>query len=229
MLSRKQLLNKLSMMNLDVYETVSDIFEENAIQLLNFEEFGRFIKSHAIETVFYHYTYIKAEVLKIDDELLEETNPSETMMELIADEIEVYNATIDKVDFSRPCWVNLYFTYQGFMYYIEEADPWYEEEFDPPRFVLKSIIDKHVDEEADIQDEAKLKREKERENLRKQIMDDPEFHKCTNKQLRRNYGNNLFSGNEELQALFFKPKGGLYDMMILDYIEQIWRDSKQMK
>ena len=229
MLSKEQLLEKLSMMGLDVYETISDVIEDTSIQLVNFEELCRFIKNHNIDTVFYHYSYVDEENLQIDDEILEKVRPGKIMLELMEQEIEEYNESVCKLDFSKPYWLSVYFTYQNFMYYIEE-DYWFQEEgFETPKLALINIMSKYLDKAVEMQDASKVERQRGREKLREQILNDEEFYRCTNQRLRGTYITSLLADNAELQALFRTPEGRLYDIMAVDFIEIIWKDYKEMQ
>ena len=66
---------------------------------------------------------------------------------------------------------------------------------------------------------------KKREQLREEILQDEEFGKCTNQQLRRVYASKLFR-DKEIQELFYSPLYGNYDIRISDFVEDIWREYK---
>ena len=68
---------------------------------------------------------------------------------------------------------------------------------------------------------------KKREQLRLQILNDEEFHRCTNRSLRNAYSKRLFENNQELQSLFYDYENKeFYDIPIYLFIEEIWKEYK---
>ncbi len=65
-----------------------------------------------------------------------------------------------------------------------------------------------------------------RNKLREQILNDEEFQKCTNIELRRMYANKILKNSNNNRSLFYSEKGGLYDVPINTFIEDVWREYK---
>ena len=72
MLTKKQLIDKFTKMNMNCYEVLSDISEETAFRLTNFEQLCLFANNHNIDAIFYCFEYASAENLEITDSLLDE-------------------------------------------------------------------------------------------------------------------------------------------------------------
>ena len=76
------------------------------------------------------------------------------------------------------------------------------------------------------QEEARLKREELRGQLRKKLLADPDFHKCTNKELRMSYAQKLCNADKSIQDLFYSPNHKIYDITIGTFIEEVWKEYK---
>lgn len=227
MIEKDKLIKCLSEMGMDVYETASDVDGETAIQLLNFAEFCRFVQKHKIETIFYHYSYATAEAFQIDDEIIEKLNIDDEILKVVKHEFDCYNQRLNDIDFNKPYCLSLYCIYQNFVFFIEENDYWFNGlGVKMPETVALELIDKYFEDIIEAKEAAKGRRAEQREVLRERILSDENFHKCSNQQLRRAYANKLFDGNDELQGLFCSKEHGLYDVSILTFIEEIWREYK---
>ncbi len=227
MFTKEQLIVVLNSMGLDVYETLSDVDPDNSIELQNFDEFCRFIKNHQIDTVYYHFSYILPECLQIDDDTTNNLKFKDYMIETLSEEIENYNNSVLKLDFSKPYSLSLYCAYQNFIYFIEEDDYWFKDEgFDTPEKAVINLADKYIEKIEIAKSEMEQKRKYELEKLRTQILKDEDFHKCTNEQLRRAYANRLFKDNSTLQNLFFSKNDGYFDFTVQSFIDKIWKEYK---
>lgn len=230
MVLKEQLVQTLKAMKLDVYETVSDVEQDSSIQLLNFDELCRFIQKHNVDTVFYHYAYTSSEALEIDNEVIEQLNVDGDMLEVLEEKFDEYNKSILKLDFGKPYSLTIYCTYQNFVYFVTEIDFWFKDEgIELPLQAAISLVNKYRDDIIETKKSARQKRDHGRTQLRNQILNDENFHKCSNIQLRRAYAQKLFNGNHELQSLFSSKEHGLYDIPIQTFIEEIWREYKESK
>lgn len=227
MLEKEALVNKLTSLNLDVYETETDVIQERAIQLSNLEELCRFLQKHSISTVFFHYSYVSAETLEISAEVIETLRVDNEILELMEEKFLEYNMDVYSLDFDKPCMLSVFVTHQGFMYYIEEEDFWFVEEgYGEPKTMAKLLVNEYFDEIVKIREMSKEKRIDGREKLRQRLLEDKDFHKCTNNQLRRAYANKLYNDDPKVKELFYSPKYGIYDIPFNVFIETVWKEYK---
>ena len=95
-----------------------------------------------------------------------------------------------------------------------------------PKRIAISMIEEKLEAIENKKEEAHLKREELRRQLREKLLADPNFHKCTNKELRRSYTQKLCNADKSIQDLFCSPKHGIYDIMIGAFIEEVWKEYK---
>lgn len=132
------------------------------------------------------------------------------------------------LDFTKPILLTVYCVFQGVAYSVEEKDYWFiDEGFDMPETAALEIVTRYLEDIADTKKANAEKIYKEREVLKRQILKDREFQACTNVTLRRGYADKLCRGNKYIHDLFYMERGGLKDITILTFIEQIWREYKQ--
>lgn len=222
----KQLLSALNEGNFDYYEIASSINEEASIQLVDFKQLCCFMKKHNINTVFYHLEYICAEDLQITEGVLDDLHIDDEIIDVMREEFNQYNRAVGNLDYSRPYLLAVSCLYQGNTVYILESDYWFEEwGYRNPKAAAISMIKEKLDDIECKKEEAFLKREELRNQLRKRILADANFHKCTNKGFRRAYLQTLWK-DKSIQKLFYSPKDGFYDIRIETFIEDIWREYK---
>jgi hypothetical protein len=95
-----------------------------------------------------------------------------------------------------------------------------------PEQAVYTITQEKVDELKNEKEEVYIKREEARKQLRKRILNDPNFYTCTNKDLRRIYTRELVKTDKSIEALFYSPLCGLYDIGINTFVEDVWREHK---
>lgn len=226
MKTEKELLNILE--NVNVYKLNTEIQIENLIELDNLEDLIRFVHDNNIGSIFYYYSYLDGYTLTISEEDIdEELNIDKEILSTLQNEFDKYNDEVSKLNFSNPISLNVYCIYEGIMLFTEEDDSWYiEEGFYTPEMACKTIMKNHL-EEIELKKKEKMdKIKKGREELYQKMLDDKEFHKCTNMALRRIYGDKMFKQNIENQRLFWSKKGGLYNMSINEFIDYVWNEYK---
>ena len=225
--TQKLLLKKFEEMNLDHYETESDINEKISIRLKNFDQLCLFIKNHSIDTVFYHFEFAAAEALQITDDILNDLHIDDEIISVMQRDFDKYNRAVNSLDFSRPYILSVYCIYHGRTIYIVESDYWFQTSgYDNPKKAAISMIEERLEEIDQKKEDAYLVREELREQLRERLLADPNFHKCTNKDLRRAYTQKLYNTDDSIHELFYSPKHGVYDITIGAFIEEVWRDYK---
>ena len=222
----KQLIYKLDQMNLDYYEVESDINDDISIQLTDFDQLCLFIKKHNIDTVFYRFEYVSAEDLQITDKILDDLHIDNEIIDVMQKDFDKYNRSVGNLDFTQPYCLSVSCLYQGHIVYIWESDYWFKDwGFGHPKKIAVSMIEEKLDEIESKKEESILQREELRKQLREKILADTNFHKCTNKDLRRAYIQKLWK-DKNVQDLFYSPKHGLYDIRIDSFVEDIWREYK---
>ena len=222
MQTKESLLKIFEEMALDYYETLSDIDEE-AIELTDFEDFCRFVKKHKIDTVFYCFAYTSVKDYEITETLL--GNIDEEIVNVMREDFNKYNQEVNSLDFDRPVVLTISCLYQGRTIFVAECDNWLEElGYEDPKRTVYSMVQSRMDEIRNEKEEASAKREKLREKLREKILTDPDFHNCTNKDLRRLYTSKIVQADKSIEPLFYSPKFGLYDIGINIFVEDIWRE-----
>lgn len=227
MVFKENLERFLKEMNLDYYETASDISEETSIQLFDFEQLCLFIQKHNIDTVFYHYDYASADDLQITGNILADLHIDEEILAVMKQDFKKYNQAISHLDFARPYALTVYCIYQNQIIYIDEYDYWFRDMgYGIPEKAAITMIEDKLEEIDRKKEEAYEKRESLREQLRDQILSDKEFHKCTNRELRRSYTQKLCNNDTSIHDLFYSPRSGIFDIPIGTFIEEVWREYK---
>ena len=221
------LLQELSDLSLDVYELEQKIDETATLEFKCFEDFKMFLTKHGVDSVFYYYDYINQEVLLITDDVIRGMGISEDEISVVKNEIELYNAKVNELDFGKPFELCVVFIFEGQMYVINEYDYWFIElGFGLPQEQVKKIM---ADNKQKIDNQKRVIKEEidqKRNELREKILSDPEFHQCTNGKLRTAYAKRLFQGSQYTE-LFCKKGGGFYDLPAQYFIEEVWREHKR--
>ena len=88
MRTEKQLLQILNDNGIDCYEMASEINEDVAIQLVDFEQLFLFLKKHNIDTVFYRFEFPSADVLQITEDVLSELHIDDDIIEVMKKDFE---------------------------------------------------------------------------------------------------------------------------------------------
>lgn len=227
MLQKDILLKKLIDKQLHYYETVSDVSEDASIQLSGLDSLFTFMNQHSIDTVFFHFDYAAAEDLQITDPVLDTLNIDDDIRSVMKTTFQKYNDRIAQLDFSRPYALTVYCIYQGFIVYCDDYDYWFRDlGYSIPKKAALELIEEKLDAIESKMEEAAQERERKRDQLRQRILSDKNFHKCTNKELRRAYTQKLWNSDESIHALFYSPKLGLYDIRIDAFIDEVWKAYK---
>ena len=226
MYSKKDIIEKLKLLGCMSYETLSNVDENTAIRLLDFEALFSFIEKHSIGTAFYCFEYASAEDLQITESLIDEMCIDDEILSVVQADFENYNWKIKKLDFTRPYSLTVYCIYNNYILYVDECDYWFKDRgFEMPQKMARLMIEQKLDDIDNKKEEEYNKREELRNELKKKILADKEFHKCTNKELRRYYTQKLYN-SDETHGLFYSPKHGVYDIHLSTFIEEVWREYK---
>jgi hypothetical protein len=67
--------------------------------------------------------------------------------------------------------------------------------------------------------------------MKQNILADDSFYRCTNQSLRRSFTKNFLDkpSNSHYRDAFYSKEHGLYNILINDFVEDIWREFKQTK
>ena len=145
--TEKQLLQILNDNGIYCYEMASDINEDVAIQLVDFEQLFLFIKKHNVGTVFYHFEYPSADGLQITEDILSELHIDDDIIEVMKKDFDEYNRSVSNLDFSRPYLLSVGCLYQGQMVYIMESDYWFEDwGYGHPKKMANSMIEEKLED-----------------------------------------------------------------------------------
>lgn len=227
MRTEKEILDMFKNAKLDSFKLNTEFNETNTMELMTIEDLIEFSCKHKIDTMFYNYTFIDEDVLSITDELISKLRLDEDALSILQDKFDDYNQSLSKLDFSKPIYLKVYCIYQGIVFFIQEDDYWFiDQGFGLPERACIELANEHFE---DILTEKENKIQivtDARNKLREHILNDKEFHKCTNIELRRMYANKMFKNNELNRSLFYSEKGGLYDVPINTFIEHVWKEYK---
>lgn len=212
----------------DMYEIESSLDETTALRLKYFDDFLHFTQKHKIDSIFYHYSYASTEDFIVDNSEIYQLDISETTIAIFENKIHTYNNMIETLDFSRPYLLTIYVILEGFIYFVEEEDYWFFNEYklDIPKDFLMKLKNQHFKEIIGNEKNMSDERLAARELLKAQIIADEAFHKCTNAALRREYEYQLFQNNAQAKALFYHDRGYLYDIPPKTFIEKAWKEYK---
>lgn len=205
-------------------------FIEDAVFILDFEDFLSLIENNQISQVFIHEQYMEPDYYLITENTFKEIGVDANRVECLKEYIEEYNCSIESVDVEFPERVIVFLIWNGqrFYFIFENAILIDGEEVISGEEKLKELI---ILNEQSISEEDEIRRkliEKQREELRQYILDDPEFKECTNNRLRRNYIIRMFEGDNVPKALkqcWVNPNGFLFHVAF-DFIEAIWKEIK---
>lgn len=226
MISELELTSIMKKLKVDIYNTASDIIQDTSIELLSFEDLCRFIKNNNIGFVLYHYTFLEPEFLQITEEIVEQMKKRGVDLEVLRKEIDIYNNSVNQLDFDRPCCLSICCVYQNMIFYWEDLDFWYKEYgFERSEVAACLLLDKHSETIFKAHEESAHKRDEDRLQLRRLILNDEKFHSCTNRDLRRAYIDQLIRDNREVRDLFV-AQGGRPPIQKYPFIEDIWREYK---
>lgn len=232
MLDENKLIIFLNNNGFDVFNVTIQPNEKNVIQFKSFDNLLVFAKKHNIDTLFYQYIYISENDLIIDEDIIHDfarnfINNSCNTIDIINKKVEEYNKKVYELDYEKPISLEIYFIYQGFLYFTVEDDYWFiEKGFQSPKTAIIDIAEKNIEK---ISDEIAISNEirnKKREELRETLFNDKNFQNCTNQQLRRAYMQKLVRNNKDIYDLFFYNGGSWYDISPLAFAEEVWREYK---
>lgn len=227
MWSEEKLLELLKKSKIDGYKLNTAFDGINTMQLVNTEDLLFFSCRHNIDTVFYNYTFINEDALNITEDVTSNLKFDEDTLSVLQAKLDDYNKSLLKLEFNKPVYLEVYCIYQGVVFFIREDDYWFVElGFGMPETVCVEFANDYFE---DIIAEKKRKKQMitdSRNKLREQILNDEEFQKCTNIELRRMYADKIFNNSKYNQSLFRSEKSGLYDVPINTFIEEVWREYK---
>ena len=165
----------------------------------------------------------------INDFVIQKYHINKEILSIFQKEFYSYNQKIENINFNEPISLRIYCMYQDMMLTVEKFDYYYiEQELCSPEETCRSII-LNYEEEIKQQDNKIWENiQQERKKLKEMILSDEEFHRCTNKTLRKTYGNKIIKNNSKYKKLFLNNGHGWYDVPIDDYIELLWREYKEI-
>lgn len=224
MISRDALVAELYKEGLSYYETksIADTTESNVIEMGLLSELIAFAKENNIKSVFFRYDRENVDDYLISDENLEEAGIKEKEVRmLLKNPIEQYNKKIIEMDFSRPVILEVFCFFQGFVFAYTETNFWSKKEgIDYPEEKLEEIIYRNQDRINEIKQQRNARYSKKLEDLRQHMLQDKEFHKCTNEYLRMAYAKKLIEKDNELGPAL------LANGTTMSFVQVVWREYK---
>ena len=185
------------------------ISDKNSVAFTDHKEFARFLVNENIKSLFVMSHPLSIEDYYITDDTVEDLvgeHAAQNLSKAVERAIVSYNLSIEQLKQKYEEQLielkqkyeeqlielkqNLYFTvYNGFMVYIILAD---KIDLADPHEQLELIL---AENEAEIENEKKQRKlliEMLQEKLKQKILEDSDFYKCTNINLRRNYAYKLW-------------------------------------
>lgn len=194
----------------------------------NLDELVRFAKTNNIKSVFYNYVYYNRDIFLISEEQMKKV-PKE-VRSLIASQIEDYNRGIESLDFSRVLGLNIFCIYEGQAICVRSFDTWHQEHgMVTSEQKLKQLVEDNKTVIEQIQNKKRKDDEMLLKELRKYILDDPQFKKSSFPGARRDYIRAIFVQRKDTQKyrhLLFDEEDKSYVSMqkAVDFIETLWHE-----
>ena len=199
---------------------------DNGVRLFELGHFKKAYKKSQTKLLFGKTILLAPDLYEVD------AVDRPTMIEEIKDEInkriEAHNKTINDIDFSEPWIFYVYFIHEGLTVSYAAYNSKYEglesSEEALERIqseVLEIYDDKKIQE---IRLELNKKAEKELEAVTSLLLNDEEFHKCTNHALRMKYMTKLKISHPEFESKI-KEAGYFKPSMYADEVYRIYKDS----
>lgn len=212
----------------EVYAT-PDLIEES-IWFTNFDDFITFVKSQNINCAFIHVHDFEVEDYLITDNIIRKTNMGSESIDYLSNAISEYNESLldENTNFAEHVFVMVMWNNQRFCYIFQNIIRFQGEELLNPEEKLLQIFENNRNDLIENKNDIKEKVEQQKACLRDDIINDPEFKKCTNKRLRRNYIIVYFNSSckyDELKRHWTNSNGLLYHEAY-DFIELLWREYK---
>lgn len=228
MKTEQELLKQFKEENLNLYRLKDFIQNENKIELDSIEELIRFAHNNNINNMFYFYYYLNGRELLIDEKVVNKFRINQETITILENEFMEYNKNIVKLDFSNPVGVTVYCVFDGIIFKVDESDCIIGIDIEAPEEACQKIIKKHLEKIKEYEKENSVDIQGQREQLKEEILNDKEFHRCTNGSLRTSYANRVIRKNDVNRKLFMKESGEWYDIPINDFIELLWREYKEI-
>jgi hypothetical protein len=208
------------------------IEDDNTIHFVNHNEFIHFLKNENIKSVFLTSFPVTIDDYYITEDIVEENfgeYSSANLSSSVLKAIDKYNDYIEQyAEQLKGLRNNYYFiAYNGFILLIHLSDT---VSLPTPDEQLQKIL-------VDTQDDAQKEKEEHqqlietlKEKLKQKILADPNFHKATNKSLRREYIYKMLSKQgseyEPLKKHWLKPWSSNTYAGAWNYVDLIWKEYK---
>ena len=113
MYTKKELSKFFEKKSIRIYETEDSVSNKTSIKLTSVDDLLDFASNQSIDTMFYYYGHISSEDLLIDEDVLSKFKVDEDGKNVLAKEIDKYNAKAEKLDYSQPVFLEIYCIYNG--------------------------------------------------------------------------------------------------------------------
>lgn len=215
---------------LTIFESLSllEFDESREVLFKSLDVLIDFATTNEIKSIFYYYLYLDREYFLIDDSVFADMRLDDESISAIQKRVNSYNKKLHLVDYSKPYALYTGCFYNGFLFSYSEMEYWFlEHGLDFPENMVKQMIFDNSSEIQTQRENAIRKIEQERQLLKNEILNDPDFHTCTNNALRREYGKKIFSNGKHTKLFYNGTRW--YDITQGEFIENIWREYKNSK
>ena len=134
--------------------------------------------------------------------------------------INKYNEQVKQIDQQKPIALLLFILYNGYLIFFYESDEWFiDKGFDFPELKLLEFANEAEAEIAKEREKDTIVFDKTKEEIRKKLLYDKEFHGCTNSYMRTQYVERHY--DLEMRRMFREHGDHL-----VSFVESIWKEYK---
>lgn len=232
MLTIENVKDAIEEYDINMYE-VQHFVQETA--LLDYDTFLQFVKEEGVKRVFYTLQYYGEGECRISEEYLdweylrEEMDISPKILSRFHKEISEYNQKLDQVDFDVPKIINLFCIHDNIVLkacvdnslQMLEGEPLINNDDK-----LLEIVRSRREDIKDVIKEEQQEIDDLRNELKEMILNDPEFAKCTNKNIRYQYLMRLYKKLDERFNPIIGSDAYCRSINRLDcaFIDEVWNE-----
>ncbi|PTQ86365.1 hypothetical protein C8U37_101206 [Trichococcus patagoniensis] len=208
-------------------------YEDNFMNLVDekIDSLITFVKSNDLKNIFYCcYNYDQEDIMITDEKIDEEVcrrmcSYDESVIKSFREEVEEFNKKAAAIDISKPYELCFFTIYQGYFIGGRYNDDYLDTEDYYDKLV--KIVNKYFS-----RDEYNKKKEQEYKEsrprrlellskIKEYVLNDPEFHKCTNDNLRHLYKSHLYKTNQD----YFEYRN-IEPYKSIRFIDALWKEHK---
>ncbi len=218
--------------NIRVYHAMvgADLIN-NGIRFIDLNDLITFARETDVQSMFLYELYDSIEEYYIS--VSDVTAISNYASQIMKDEISEYNENLENIDFDVPTMIAVACSVQGIIYYtiFENELLLKGEPLVPAKKKIQELQKKYQEEILNKQKERNKEIQDLKSKLKRIVLADEEFHRCTTKHLRFRYLSNLYfyeldDSFPELKQYWTSPGSAIFTKDAEDFIELTWREFK---